>query len=222
MTTTSTLANEIAPSLIQLGGLEQFASIYAELNQLAATTPQSEPETRDIELLDIRLPEPEGECDLTLVTDSRLPEPEGECDLTLVTDSRLPEPEGECDLTLVTDPRLPEPEGECDLTLVTDPRLPEPGGECDLTLVTDSRLPEPEGECDLTLLQDSDTFWFNPSSTGDNAAAFFADGLAPDAAPIELLSELLLCFEDTDLAYDTPYTVVAEASVDQFSDFNLI
>ena len=205
MTTTSTLANEIAPSLIQLGGLEQFASIYAELNQLAATTPQSEPETRDIELLDIRLPEPEGECDLTLVTDSR-----------------LPEPEGECDLTLVTDPRLPEPEGECDLTLVTDPRLPEPGGECDLTLVTDSRLPEPEGECDLTLLQDSDTFWFNPSSTGDNAAAFFADGLAPDAAPIELLSELLLCFEDTDLAYDTPYTVVAEASVDQFSDFNLI
>ena len=188
MTTTSTLANEIAPSLIQLGGLEQFASIYAELNQLAATTPQSEPETRDIELLDIRLPEPEGECDLTLVTD----------------------------------PRLPEPEGECDLTLVTDPRLPEPGGECDLTLVTDSRLPEPEGECDLTLLQDSDTFWFNPSSTGDNAAAFFADGLAPDAAPIELLSELLLCFEDTDLAYDTPYTVVAEASVDQFSDFNLI
>ena len=171
MTTTSTLANEIAPSLIQLGGLEQFASIYAELNQLAATTPQSEPETRDIELLDIR---------------------------------------------------LPEPEGECDLTLVTDPRLPEPGGECDLTLVTDSRLPEPEGECDLTLLQDSDTFWFNPSSTGDNAAAFFADGLAPDAAPIELLSELLLCFEDTDLAYDTPYTVVAEASVDQFSDFNLI
>ena len=154
MTTTSTLANEIAPSLIQLGGLEQFASIYAELNQLAATTPQSEPETRDIELLDIRLPEPEG--------------------------------------------------------------------ECDLTLVTDSRLPEPEGECDLTLLQDSDTFWFNPSSTGDNAAAFFADGLAPDAAPIELLSELLLCFEDTDLAYDTPYTVVAEASVDQFSDFNLI